>query len=92
MISTLYWRELASCRDYDPELWFPLGNVWTPKQANRAAAAKAICAGCPVRAECLNDALRRGDVWAILGETTPDERRTLAAKSRARDAGMARVS
>ncbi|AEZ50755.1 WhiB family transcription factor [Mycobacterium phage Halena] len=44
------WRKLADCQYVDPELFFPLkgqNNAW----------AKRICAGCPVREECLEDAM-----------------------------------
>ena len=41
-------------------------------------AAKKICARCPVRAECLTDALTRRDLgYGVLGGTTPRERREL---------------
>jgi len=38
------------------------------------AEAKAICAGCPVRNECLAFALRTGQVDGIWGGTTTHER------------------
>ena len=65
------WRARAACRD-DPERQFPDHNV------EQIAAAKRVCAGCPVRTECLQDALRldeRGGVWG--GYTYP-ERKNLA--------------
>lgn len=45
------WRALAACRDVDPELFFPTA----PAGAALAAAerrALAVCAGCPVLADC----------------------------------------
>jgi WhiB family redox-sensing transcriptional regulator len=38
------------------------------------AEAKAVCAACPVRRECLAFALRTEQVHGIWGGTTPDER------------------
>jgi hypothetical protein len=76
------WRERAACRGLDAdtaESFFPLGNDWKarPNQA-KVDAAKAICARCPVVAQCLTEAVEQGDAWAVRGGTTPDERRGLA--------------
>lgn len=73
------WRELAFCRGADTELFFPVGDGWAGEgNAARAERAKEICAQCPVRLACANDALDRGDDWAILGGLLPDERRVFA--------------
>lgn len=67
------WRDDASCRQTDPEIFFPVG-VGGQRQEEDA---KRVCAGCPVRAECLTWALETGQytgVWGGLGE---DERRGL---------------
>ncbi len=61
------WRDRAACRGADPGLFFPPGDAGR----NAAKAAKAICAGCPVTAECLRHALsfpERSGVWAGLAE------------------------
>lgn len=73
------WRELAACRGAEPELFYPVGDAWTGAlNEARAELALAVCATCPVREACLTDALARGDAWAILGGTLPDERRAPA--------------
>lgn len=70
------FRARAICRDVDPEGFYPVGDDWSgPLNATRAAEAKALCSLCPVRVECLADAIGRGDAWAVLGGTLPDERR-----------------
>ena len=43
------------CRDVDPELFFPVGD--SGPALEQVAAAKAVCARCPVVAECLSFAL-----------------------------------
>ena len=43
------WTESAACRGMDP-------NWWHPPRGGDALKAKAICATCPVTAECLADA------------------------------------
>lgn len=68
------WRDLAACRDSDPELFFPIGTG--PLAVSQIAAAKAVCARCPVRQPCLAfalDALPQG----IAGGLTPAQRRRL---------------
>lgn len=62
------WVELARCRGAEDDL-FPEG-----KQQKRAAA---ICMGCPVRTECLIEALDNKLEWGIWGGLTERERRAL---------------
>ncbi|MCW2900390.1 MAG: whiB1 [Streptosporangiaceae bacterium] len=67
------WRQNAACRAADPELFFPTAEAG-PAHAEQVAAAKAVCAGCPVRTPCLefaSTALAHG----IAGGMTADERR-----------------
>ncbi len=53
------WRDLAACRDSDPELFFPVGNAGPALvQLDRA---KQVCAGCTVRVTCLEWALASGE-------------------------------
>ena len=48
------------CHVHDPELWF----AESPADLDRA---KALCATCPVRRECLAGALRRGEPCGVWG-------------------------
>jgi hypothetical protein len=69
------WRDRAACRDVDPERFFPAAEDGPGLRA-QVAAAKAICARCPVRAECLAEALARIP-FGIAGGLTEHERRQL---------------
>jgi Transcription factor WhiB len=72
------WRVRAACRGEDPELFFPVGD-WGPALVAQLAAAKAVCARCPVVAECLSFAvlaLPEG----VAGGLTGEERRALRAQ------------
>jgi len=53
----------ARCADgtHDPEQWFPV-SVQIQKARHEAAAAIAVCAICPVRAQCLALSLRHWDI------------------------------
>ena len=66
------WRSAAACRSADPELFFPISD--SGPALKQAAEAKAICATCRVRRECLAFALRTGQVHGIWGGMTERER------------------
>lgn len=68
------WKSEAACRGRGPDLFFPSwgaeGGGGRPLPAHVVAQveqAKAICAGCPVRAECLEGAVERGERHGIWG-------------------------
>lgn len=71
------WSQQAACRQpgVDAELFFPVSE--SGPALREIAAAKAICARCPVAAACRDWALRSGEVAGIWGGTTPSERRLL---------------
>lgn len=62
------WRQLASCRDHDPELFFPNLKPGASSSADpHVSAAAAVCQGCPVRQRCAIEtanALPSHGVWA----------------------------
>jgi WhiB family redox-sensing transcriptional regulator len=73
-----HWTERALCREpgTDPELFFPVGETGLAAR-RQVAAAKAVCARCPVMDQCRDWAVRTGQPEGIWGGTTPDERRHL---------------
>jgi len=79
------WRDDASCRDADPELFFPDGDIRSAR--DRVKTAKLICRDCPVRTICLSWALASGQEHGIWGGLTEDERRRLPRRSRSWSAG-----
>jgi WhiB family redox-sensing transcriptional regulator len=72
------WRDDAACRDADPELFFPDGDIRSARA--QVKTAKLICRGCPVSATCLNWALASGQEAGIWGGLTEDERRRLSRR------------
>jgi WhiB family transcriptional regulator, redox-sensing transcriptional regulator len=74
------WRDHAACRDADPELFFPDGDIGSARA--QVKTAKLICRGCPVSATCLNWALADGQEAGIWGGLTEDERRRLHRRGR----------
>lgn len=75
------WRVHAACRRHDPMLWYPdygsRGPGTAAKKAAQDAAAKAICDRCPVRRQCLQSAMERGERHGIWGGLNEDERKAL---------------
>jgi WhiB family transcriptional regulator, redox-sensing transcriptional regulator len=72
------WRARAACRGPETALFFP-PNVAERKDEREAreSRAKAICAGCAVRRECLDYALGVGEMHGIWGGLNEAERRGL---------------
>ncbi len=79
------WRESGACRTADTTLFFPAND-------DGAGPAKAICASCPVREECLLFALANREEQGVWGGLTETERRRVrrrrsaAARSQPRHA------
>ncbi|MEM7323501.1 MAG: WhiB family transcriptional regulator [Actinomycetota bacterium] len=67
---TRRWYVDGACRGLDPDLFFP-------ERGESTADAKAVCAGCVVRAECLEWALATRERFGIWGGTSERERRRL---------------
>jgi WhiB family redox-sensing transcriptional regulator len=66
------WRSLGACASAQSDLFFPLSSASVC--APQIAAAKAICARCQVRRQCLSFALQTRQQHGIWGGFTEDER------------------
>jgi len=75
------WRERASCRSLAPDLFFPLGT--TGSAVAQIAAAKVVCAKCPVRSACLEFSFVTNQEAGVWGGHTEEERRRMRAAWRA---------
>jgi WhiB family transcriptional regulator, redox-sensing transcriptional regulator len=87
-----YWRSAAACASADPEMFFPVSKAG--KALEHAAEAKAICADCPVRSDCLAFALRTRQSYGIWGGMTEEERadsRRLSPATEPQPGGRPRV-
>ena len=68
----LNWRSEGACLAADPDLFFPAAA--DAEAAQETARARRICAGCPVKRQCLDYAMQTGEPTGIWGGTTPQER------------------
>lgn len=71
------WRVDAACGDADPELFFPV-----KEQLGRQA--KQYCHACPVRLECLTEAMEHPEISGVWGGLTAEERSRLRIRFGAR--------
>jgi WhiB family transcriptional regulator, redox-sensing transcriptional regulator len=69
------WTADAACRPHRLDLFFGPHDEGNRPRRRRTAIAKAICAGCPVRVDCLAWALHAGEVGIWGGTTDADRRR-----------------
>jgi len=69
------WHQHGACRGADPNLFFP-------ERGESVKEAKAVCARCPVRAECLDYAMENHEVVGIWGGLSARERRQLSRTRR----------
>jgi WhiB family redox-sensing transcriptional regulator len=82
-----HWRSVAECRFADPELFFPVSS--SALCLEQEAKAKAVCARCQVRPECLAFALRTRQVHGVWGGMSEQERYLLCRPDERIDGGAA---
>ena len=64
------WKDQAACSGTDTEIFYPANS-------DEEAEALSICATCPVRAQCLDYAIRNRETYGIWGGATPEQRRRM---------------
>lgn len=69
------WQRHGLCVGLDPNIFYPPDQVGSD-------AAKTICAGCPVRAVCLEYALETREKYGVWGGCSERERRRIAKARR----------
>lgn len=68
-VRPLAWQDHAACAGHDTNIWFPQPGP------NAGTEARAICATCPVRVECLDYAIREHLTHGIFGGLSERQRR-----------------
>jgi len=72
------WMADGACRNHPDAPW-----LWFPHQGGDTDTPKAICAGCPVRQQCLTYALDTNQTYGVWGGTSERERRRIRKQRRA---------
>jgi WhiB family transcriptional regulator, redox-sensing transcriptional regulator len=69
------WMDHAACRGANVSHWYP-------DTGDHATDAYTVCAGCPVKTECLDHAIDTGEQYGIWGGLNWKQRRRLPRKQR----------
>jgi WhiB family transcriptional regulator, redox-sensing transcriptional regulator len=68
------WQYKAACGGVNTQLFFGPDGETRQERENRETKAAAVCASCPVRAQCLDYALRNSIRYGIWGGLSREER------------------
>ena len=77
------WRDESACRDTDLAVFYPTPDPHANARKVRTdlyAAARIVCDGCPVQADCLTEAVTNGDPYGFRAGLTPDQIADMIAK------------
>ncbi|MEU4229440.1 WhiB family transcriptional regulator [Nonomuraea sp. NPDC026600] len=79
------WWHFSACDDEDADLFYADTDLTDDGDGGvfllaGEDLAKAICANCPVREECLRWALHHKEHWGVWGGLNPRERRDLTRR------------
>jgi WhiB family redox-sensing transcriptional regulator len=80
-----HWQEHGACRTADPVLFFHPQNERGAPRRRRDSAAKTICAGCSVRVQCADYAIRAREPFGVWGGLTEEEREVIYARADVRN-------
>ena len=75
-----FWQERGSCRDVDPLIFFHPQNERGSARVKRDRTAKQVCAGCTVRLECADYAVRAREPYGVWGGLSEDERERIYSR------------
>jgi WhiB family transcriptional regulator, redox-sensing transcriptional regulator len=75
LFASAAFMAFGACRGADPDLFFP-------DRGESLEPAKAVCAECVVRDECLEFALAAGERFGVWGGTSERERRRIRRQRR----------
>ena len=70
------WQKDALCRQHSSNLFFPPATFEKKDdRVKREVKAKAVCGGCPVIFDCLEEAMSISEPFGIWGGLTDNERK-----------------
>lgn len=72
-----HWSGAAACRGHQDLFYDPEGPESQRAKEIRESKARSLCAACPVRLQCMEDALARGEKRGTWGGFTEDGRARL---------------
>lgn len=75
-----HWQDHGACRESDPLLFFHPQNERGSARVKRDRSAKMVCAGCTVRLECADYAVRAREPYGVWGGLSEDDRELIYAR------------
>jgi WhiB family redox-sensing transcriptional regulator len=75
-----FWQDHGACKTADPTLFFHPQNERGTSRMKRDRAAKVVCAGCTVRMECADYAVRAREPYGVWGGLSEEEREQIYAR------------
>ena len=75
------WADHGHCREL-PDLFYNAEDESKGLRRRKEAAATKICRGCPVLAECREQALANSELYGVWGGMTEADRHRAAGRSR----------
>lgn len=73
------WNLKGLCKNFETDLFYP-----EPGESEKSKKACSVCKNCPVRAECLTEALENSEQFGIWGGFTLRQRRKILSHLRGR--------
>ena len=73
------WQLQGACRTANPEVFFHPEGERGPRRRGRDAAAKDVCAGCPVLVQCRAHALDVREPYGVWGGLSEADREAIYA-------------
>lgn len=77
---TWNWQDAGACRDLDLAIFFHPQNERGAARIRRDRDAKRVCAGCTVRPDCADYAVRAREPYGVWGGLSEDEREAIYAR------------
>lgn len=78
LIPVRTWIDDAACVGMDPELFHPKSKEYVYKGKDVFAEVRPVCANCPVKQECLDEAISANQLSAFRAGLTPAQLKRIA--------------
>ena len=74
------WQLLSACRGLDSDIFYHPDGERGSARERRVATAKAVCAACPVLAQCRDHALKTREPYGVWGGLSEEDREVIYAR------------
>lgn len=75
-----HYKGICGTGEHDPEVWFPVTYTANGAPTRALRKAQSLCAQCPVKKDCLDEALGLVMLAGVWAGTTPADRHQMRAE------------